>query len=166
MSNGFDGDAGRDDIADLIAGQAEALSQKLQAHRLKLFPPSAEKPLRAFGPAKAAKFRGITSGYLKNLSLEGKGPVPRLSPSWRRSYTAEQIRELRGYLEEYGPPGRHYMPRRRGNEHLQIIAVVNFKGGSCKTTTTAYLAQHLALRGICGVSFNNLVGKVEDRERH
>ena len=39
------------------------------------------------------------------------------------------------------------MPHRRGNEHLQIIAVVNFKGGSCKTTTATYLAQHLALRG-------------------
>ena len=30
---------------------------------------------------------------------------------------------------------------------LQVVAVVNFKGGSGKTTTTAHLAQYLALTG-------------------
>jgi chromosome partitioning protein len=135
------------DIAELIEYQAEALSAQLQALRLKLFPPSAEKPLRLFGIADAAKFLGVSGGYLKNLSLQGKGPVPDLSASGRRFYSAEQIGELRAYLEEYGRPSRLYMPHRRGNEQLQIIAVVNFKGGSCKTTTTINLAQYLALRG-------------------
>ena len=50
-----DGSNDHGDIAELIAFQAEALSQKLQAHRLKLFPPSAQKPLRRFGIAEAAK---------------------------------------------------------------------------------------------------------------
>jgi chromosome partitioning protein len=135
------------DISQLIAGHAEALSQKLQALRLKLFPPTAQKPLRQFGIAEAAKFLGVSAGYLKNLSLEGKGPVPETSRSRRRFYTAEQIGDLRSYLEKNGLSNRVYLPHRRGNEHLQIIAVVNFKGGSCKTTTATYLAQHLALRG-------------------
>lgn len=135
------------DISELIAGQAEALSQKLQELRLKLFPPLAQKPLRSFGIAEAAKFLGVSPGYLKNMSLEGKGPVPVTTRSGRRFYTAEQIVELRAYLEHYGLPSRQYVPHRRGNEHLQIIAVVNFKGGSCKTTTAINLAQHLALRG-------------------
>jgi chromosome partitioning protein len=39
------------------------------------------------------------------------------------------------------------VPHRKGSEHLQILAVVNFKGGSAKTTTSAHLAQHLALTG-------------------
>jgi chromosome partitioning protein len=146
MRNGSD-EEGPSDISELIAGQAEALSQKLQALRLKLFPPSAQKPLRQFGIAEAAKFLGVSAGYLKNLSLEGKGPVPNTSQSRRRFYTAEQIAELRAYLGNKGLQNRAYMPCRRGNEHLQIIAVVNFKGGSCKTTTATYLAQHLALRG-------------------
>lgn len=147
MRNGSEDEAAVGDIAALIASQAEALSQKLQAHRLKLFPPSAEKPLRRFGIAEAAKFLGVSSGYLKNLSLEGKGPVAALSASGRRSYTAEQIGEMRAYLEKNGLPNRLYIPRRRGKEHLQVVAVVNFKGGSCKTTTTINLAQYLALRG-------------------
>jgi chromosome partitioning protein len=39
------------------------------------------------------------------------------------------------------------VPRRLGSEHLQILAITNFKGGSGKTTTAAHLSQYLALRG-------------------
>lgn len=135
------------DIAALISGHAQELSEKLHAHRLSLFPPSAQKPLRSFHANEVSKFLGVKPGYLKNLSLEGKGPRPTVSPSGRRTYTAEQLHELRVYLNETGRPSREYLPRRRGSEHLQVIAVVNFKGGSCKTTTSAHLGQHLALRG-------------------
>ena len=40
-----------------------------------------------------------------------------------------------------------YLPGRRGQDHLQVITVINFKGGSGKTTTAAHLAQKLALDG-------------------
>jgi chromosome partitioning protein len=40
-----------------------------------------------------------------------------------------------------------YVPHRRPGEKLQVVAVVNFKGGSGKTTTAAHLAQYLALTG-------------------
>jgi chromosome partitioning protein len=156
MRDEFGDQAVTGDITELIGLQAAALSEKLQAHRLKLFPPAAQKPLRRFGIAEAAKFLGVTSGYLKNLSLEGKGPAAGLSASGRRLYTAEQIGELRAYLEKNGLPNRLYVPRRRGNEHVQVIAVVNFKGGSCKTTTVVNLAQYLALRG-----FRVLAGDID-----
>ena len=135
------------DVGALISAQAQELSGKLQAHRLELFPPAAEKPLRAFQATEVAKLLGVKSGYLRNLSLEGKGPAPSVTSSGRRSYTAEQIQELRAYLDDTGRPSRHYVPHRRGNEHVQVIAIVNFKGGSGKTTTAAHLAQHLALTG-------------------
>jgi chromosome partitioning protein len=41
----------------------------------------------------------------------------------------------------------NYLRNRTDNEHLQVIAVTNFKGGSGKTTTAAHLAQYFALRG-------------------
>src|SRR5689334_13418082 len=87
------------DIDTLISAQAHELSEKLQAHRLELFPPAAQKPLRAFQAAEAAKLLGVKSGYLRNLSLEGKGPTPAVTSSGRRSYTAEQVQELRAYLD-------------------------------------------------------------------
>ncbi|WP_419899194.1 plasmid partitioning protein RepA [Roseomonas sp. USHLN139] len=135
------------DIDTIVSTQAQELSEKLQAHRLELFPPAAQKPLRAFQAAEVAKLLGVKSGYLRNLSLEGKGPAPRVTSSGRRSYSAEQLQELRIYLDETGRASRRYRPHRRGGEHIQVIAVVNFKGGSGKTTTTAHLAQHLALTG-------------------
>jgi chromosome partitioning protein len=135
------------DIDTIISEHAQNLSEKLQAHRLELFPPAAQKTLRAFQVSDAAKLLGVKSGYLRNLSLEGKGPHPLVAPSGRRSYTAEQLQDLRRYLDETGRPGRRYVPQRRDAEHLQVIAVVNFKGGSGKTTTAAHLAQHLALSG-------------------
>jgi chromosome partitioning protein len=50
-------------------------------------------------------------------------------------------------LDESGKAERRYLPHRREGEHLQVIAVVNFKGGSGKTTTAAHLSQYLALKG-------------------
>jgi chromosome partitioning protein len=135
------------DIDSIISQHAQDLSEKLQAHRLELFPPAAEKPLRSFQVSEAAKLLGVKSGYLRNLSLDGKGPEPQVTNSGRRSYSAEQIQALRHYLDETGRAAKRYVPCRRGRETLQVVAVVNFKGGSGKTTTAAHLAQHLALRG-------------------
>ncbi|MBW4025599.1 MAG: plasmid partitioning protein RepA [Proteobacteria bacterium] len=135
------------DIDSIIGHHARELSEKLQAHRLELFPPAAQKTLRPFQASEAAKLLGVNSGYLRNLALEGRGPEPAVTPSGRRSYTAAQIQALRRHLDETGRPGRRYLPWRRDGEALQVVAVVNFKGGSGKTTTAAHLAQHLALRG-------------------
>ncbi|WOJ91651.1 plasmid partitioning protein RepA (plasmid) [Methylocapsa polymorpha] len=131
----------------MIAHDARELSEKLRAHRLKLFPPSAHKSLRRFASGEAAKLIGINDGYLRQLSLESRGPQPEISANGRRSYSFEDIQGLRVYLEASGKSGRRYVPHRQGAEHLQIVTVVNFKGGSGKTTTSAHLAQYLALKG-------------------
>ncbi|OYR18241.1 plasmid partitioning protein RepA [Brucella thiophenivorans] len=112
-----------------------------------MFPPDAQKRLRPFQLSEVADYIGVTSGYLKNLSLEGKGPEPLVTASGRRSYTAQQMLELRDFLDKNSRTPGKYVPHRRGGDHLQVISVVNFKGGSAKTTTTAHLAQHLALTG-------------------
>ena len=131
----------------LLTQQASELSAMLNDHRLEIFPPNAQKTLRPFHLNEVAHFLGVSSGYLKNLSLEGKGPQPLVTPTGRRSYTAEQMLEMRQFLDKNGRSSSKYVPHRRSAEHLQVISVVNFKGGSAKTTTTAHLAQHLALTG-------------------
>jgi chromosome partitioning protein len=134
-------------IHELVGQHARELSAKLQAHRLNLFPPSAKKTLRRFSSTEAAKLIGVTDAYLRRLSIEGKGPAVEVGQGGRRSYTIEDLNELRRYLAQITKGDRNYLPHRASNEHLQVIAVVNFKGGSGKTTTAAHLAQYLALRG-------------------
>jgi chromosome partitioning protein len=134
-------------IHELVGAHARELSSKLQAHRVQLFPPRAQKTLRRFSSTEAAKLIGINDGYLRRLSLEGKGPEIDVNKQGRRSYTIDDIQALRELLDANGKADRKYVPTRAGGEHLQVIAVVNFKGGSGKTTTAAHLAQYHALRG-------------------
>ncbi|GFE67214.1 putative replication protein A [Litoreibacter roseus] len=116
--------------------------------RQEQYPPDAQKGLRQFSLAEVAYFLGVTQSTIKKLHLEGKGPDPETSASGRRSYSAAQMLELRAYLDAHGRPGkRRYLPHRTEGEELHVISVVNFKGGSGKTTTAAHLAQHLALKG-------------------
>ncbi len=134
-------------INELVGSHAHELSARLQAHRLQVFPPEAKKTLRRFSSTEAAKLIGVNDGYLRRLSLENKGPTIEVGPSGRRSYTIADIQALRVFLDTSSKPDRKYVPCRTGDEHLQVISVVNFKGGSGKTTTAAHLAQYLALRG-------------------
>ncbi len=136
------------DFDEEIIQQGELISDRLNMLRLEQYPPDAQKGLRLFSLAEVADFIGVTQNHVKKLHLDGKGPVPTVSSSGRRSYTAEQMLELREYLDKHGRSGvKDYVPRRREGDHLQVISVVNFKGGSGKTTTTAHLAQYLALTG-------------------
>lgn len=134
-------------IQKLVGAHARELSEKLQAHRLKLFPPAAKKTVRRFTSSEVADLLGVDPGYLRRINLEGKGPQPEVTGSGRRLYTVEDLAALRAFLDEGAKGGRRYLPHRRLGEHLQVICVVNFKGGSGKTTTAAHLAQHLALNG-------------------
>lgn len=133
------------DLDTVIAHDARLLSSQLAALRHRLFPPSAHKSLRHFSGGEAAALIGISDAYLRQLALAGDAPEPMKTLSGRRSYSLEQINAVRGSLS--GARGKTYLPHRQSGEHLQTIAVTNFKGGSGKTTTTAHLAQYLALRG-------------------
>ena len=131
-----------------ITRHASILSGQLRSLGAALFPPASGKSLRSFTSGEVAKIVGVSDGYLRQLSLDGLGPKPLIGHGGRRSYSLAQINELRTYLSEVRQrESLEFFPRRRTGEKLQVITVVNFKGGSAKTTTALYLAQYLALGG-------------------
>ncbi|WP_136443938.1 plasmid partitioning protein RepA [Pacificoceanicola onchidii] len=136
-----------EDLNGVIRDHSETLAAQLHAQRESLFPPDADKEMRKFTSGEAAALLGVNDSYLRKLHLDGKGPSPELTPGNRRLYSVFDLQELRHLLEKTARKPGDYLPGRREGDHLQIIGVMNFKGGSGKTTTSAHLAQRLALLG-------------------
>ena len=129
-----------------ISLDAELLAKELQKHTQRIFPPVAQKAIRRFSSAEAANFLGIHEGYLRQLAVDGKAPLPEIQPNGKRTFSVDEITAVREFLDG-NQSNRRYIPHRMAGEKLQILSVINFKGGSAKTTTAAHLSQYLALRG-------------------
>ena len=140
-------DRGQDRIDFLVGDHARNLSERLQAHRAQLFPPDAKRVLRKFTSGEAAELLGVKDAYLRKLHLDGRGPEPEVRAGGRRYYSPDDLQSLREMLELGTKQPGSYMPGRTAKDHLQVITVINFKGGSGKTTTAAHLAQKMALDG-------------------
>lgn len=140
---------------ETIALDAQALSAQLKAMRERLFPPASQKTLRSFTSGEAARLIGVSDGYLRQLTLAGEGPQPQIGSAGRRYYSLADIDALRRFLADQAlakgndAKARTYLKWRdpARNEHLQVISVTNFKGGSGKTTSAVHLAQYLAMTG-------------------
>lgn len=139
----------RQTVDETIGDHAAIISSQLQAISEALFPPTASKTLRRFTSGEAARLIGVSDSTLRKMTLAGEGPQPELTSNGRRLYTLRQINELREKLAQTarGREAYNFVPRRGPDDHLQVIAVTNFKGGSGKTTTSVHLAQYLALQG-------------------
>ena len=134
-------------IDTLVGDHAARLSAQLQQHRAQLFPPDAQRTLRKFTSGEVADLLGVKDAYLRKLHLDGRGPSPEVRAAGRRYYSPEDIQHLRETLEKGTKSPGTYLPGRRDGDKLQVITVINFKGGSGKTTTAAHLAQKMALDG-------------------
>jgi chromosome partitioning protein len=138
----------KEDAAQRIVRHAGVLSNQMQALRERMYPPHAEKALRHFMTNEVSKLTSIPESTLKTMSIEGKGPIPARLENNHRAYTLAQINELRRLFAEQKPSeALRFLPHRRSGEHLQIVAIANFKGGSAKTTTSLHLAHYLGLHG-------------------
>ena len=134
-------------IDKLVGDHAARLSAQLKAHRDQLNEPSSGRALRRFSSGEVAELLGVQDAYLRKLSLDGKGPSPETGTGGRRYYSPDDIQALRVHLEQGAKTPGTYLPGRREGDPLQVITVINFKGGSGKTTTAAHLAQKAALDG-------------------
>jgi chromosome partitioning protein len=137
------------DTASKIDRYTSKLSAELREMREAFYPPSSRKTFtRTFSTLDLVRLLGVPESTLRQLTLEGKGPQPSRAENNRRTYTIEQVAELRAFLADHRPDDVNtLLPNRRDGEKLQIIATSNFKGGSSKTTTSAHLAHFLGLQG-------------------
>ncbi len=134
-------------IAASIASNAARLSEALNYHMRNSFQPDSRKALRKFHPAEVSELTGISMSNLRTRHQEGDFPEVETDSRGRRLYTAEEIDQVRHVMARTGRNGETYLPGRRDNDALQVISIVNFKGGSSKTTSAIHLAQRYALRG-------------------
>lgn len=134
-------------IAASIAANAARLSEALDNHMRNSFQPESRKSLRKFQPAEVSELTGISMSNLRTRHQEGDFPDVETDARGRRLYSAEEIDQIRHVMARTGRNGEAYLPGRREGDALQVISIVNFKGGSSKTTTAIHLAQRYALRG-------------------
>ena len=117
----------------VIRAHSRKLGGTLAAHLEQVLAPAAAKGFRTMGPAEVARLLGIQESTLREFAREnGIGSQEKS----RRSYTVEDLGELRRRLEAGSRVKGKYIPARREGDHLQVIVLVNFKGGSAKTTTS------------------------------
>jgi chromosome partitioning protein len=134
-------------IANTITTHAARLSEALNAHMRNSFQPESRKTLRKFQPSEVSELTGISMSNLRTRHQEGDFPDVETDSRGRRLYSAEEMDEIRHVMARTGRNGEAYLPGRREGDDLQVISVVNFKGGSSKTTSAIHLAQRYALRG-------------------
>ncbi len=134
-------------IAASIASNAARLSEALDSHMRNSFQPDSRKVLRKFHPAEVSELTGISMSNLRTRHQEGDFPEVESDSRGRRLYTAQDIDQIRHVMARTGRNGDTYLPGRREGDALQVISIVNFKGGSSKTTSAIHLAQRYALRG-------------------
>jgi chromosome partitioning protein len=134
-------------IAGTISANAARLSEALNAHMRNSFQPGSQKRLRKFQPAEVSELTGISMSNLRTRHKEGDFPDVETDGRGRRHYAAEEIDDIREVMARTGRNGEAYLPGRRDGDEMQVVSIVNFKGGSGKTTTAIHLAQRYALRG-------------------
>jgi len=134
-------------IASTISANAARLSEALNTHMRNSFQPESRKSLRKFHPSEVSELTGISMSNLRTRHQEGDFPDVETDSRGRRLYSAAEMDEIRHVMARTGRNGETYLPGRRPGDGLQVISIVNFKGGSSKTTTAIHLAQRYALRG-------------------
>ncbi|MCK0122219.1 plasmid partitioning protein RepA [Loktanella sp. F6476L] len=138
---------GRIEINTRIRENAEHLAAALEDHMHKVFAPDARKELRLFTAGETADLLGISTSFLRKLHFEEKLPEVESTAGGRRLYHASDVQAIRDILESNAKTKGTYLRGRRGDDPVQVLSFLNFKGGSGKTTSAVHTSQWLALRG-------------------
>ena len=123
---------------------SERLNAAIREHLLSAFAPDNSKTLRSFSAPETAELLGVSGQFMRKVHAEGTLPEPADIRGGRRYYSAQEIWNAREILEVSSRKKGRYLPRRSGDEKLQVWQLMNFKGGSSKSTSSVH---YFALRG-------------------
>lgn len=133
----------------LLQEYADRITRNLESHSAQTFPPDAQKTLRSFSMKEVAQFLGVNQNTFRHYvtSMGDRMPVGTLVNGNRRYFTATEIQLIREALYREGKIGKKEWRRRTEDEELQVMTVVNLKGGVSKTSSALLVAQAMNLRG-------------------
>ena len=132
---------------DLTREMSARLHTALTTHLQQAYAPDERKHLRLFSATETADLLGVTGQFLRKGHSEGTLPEPAENRNGRRFYSGDEIAAMRDLLERTSRTPGKYRPGRRDGDKLQVIQLMNFKGGSAKSTSAIHLCHYLALAG-------------------
>jgi len=133
--------------SELTREMSSRLHTALSTHLQQAYAPDERKHLRVFSATEASELLGVTGQFLRKCHSDGSIPEPEIVKNNRRFYSAAELLSIRQVLEDGSRTSGKYVPGRRGNDKLQVIQLMNFKGGSAKSTSAIHLCHYLALNG-------------------
>lgn len=133
--------------SELTREMSSRLYAALSTHLKQAYAPDESKQLRLFGATEAAELLSVTGQFLRKCHSDGTIEEPEIVRNGRRFYTASELLSIRRSLEDGSRKSGKYIPGRIEDDKLQIIQLMNFKGGSAKSTSAIHLCHYLALNG-------------------
>ncbi|WP_068317824.1 AAA family ATPase [Polycladidibacter hongkongensis] len=138
-------------LYDRVIQKRDSLARVIEVTSQQATNPHDHKVGRVFMPREVAELMGCSTSYVSTLTQAIADDVPKDERSGYRCYSLAHITELRKEaakrVSDQPQKALRYFPRRREDEELAVMAFVNFKGGSAKTTTSVHFAQYAALQG-------------------
>lgn len=133
--------------SELTREMSSRLQTALSTHLRQAYAPDERKQLRHFSATEAADLLGVTGQFLRKCHSDGTILEPENVRNGRRFYSGSELIAIRHAFENGSRSSGKYVPGRRGNDKLQVIQLMNFKGGSAKSTSAIHLCHYLALNG-------------------
>ena len=125
---------------DAMLELTEKANRSMDAVRTDMLEPHPRKVAPVFTGAQVARMAGIEPTQMSYLSRRGDLPAgTHLTNGGRRNF---ELAEAREYIRKLSG-----IPVRPDGARAAVLSIVNFKGGSTKTSTTFNLGQGLTLRG-------------------
>lgn len=133
--------------SELTREMSSRLHTALTTHLQQAYAPDEHKQLRLFSATEAAELLGVTGQFLRKSHNDKTIKEPEVINNGRRFYSGAELLEIRHIFENGSRTSGKYIPGRRGDDKLQVIQLMNFKGGSAKSTSAIHLCHYLAING-------------------